>query len=353
MDGQDEPSVDLSLPVSQPSSCPYDAFLLVSFGGPEKPEDVVPFLESVVRGKKVPRQRLLEVAEHYALFGGVSPLNAQNRAMLAALAGELNARGPHLSIYWGNRHGHPLLEDTLAEMADDQVRRALAFVTSAFGSYPGCRQYLEDIDRACRKVGPRAPRVDKLRLYYNHPGFIESQAERVVAALHQIPPERRDAAKLIFTAHSLPVAMAARCPYQRQLEEACRLVAARIGRGDWRLAFQSRSGPPTQPWLAPDVGESLVQLRQSGFIGDVVIVPIGFVAENMEVVYDLDVEVAALGEQLGLNVVRAAVVATHPRFVGMIRELILERLEPQAPVLALGHLGPSPNHCPPDCCPPE
>jgi len=350
MNGPHAASVNPSSHIAHASSS-YDAFLLVSFGGPEKPDDVIPFLENVVRGKEVSRQRLLEVAEHYELFGGVSPLNAQNRALLAALARELNAHGPHLSIYWGNRNWHPFLEDSLAEMADDQVRCALAFVTSAFGSYPSCRQYLEDIERACRKVGPRAPKVDKLRLFYNHPGFIESQADRVVAALGQIPPERRDAAKVVYTAHSLPLAMAARCAYQRQLEEACHLVSARIGRSDWQLVYQSRSGPPAERWLEPEIGDYLVQLQQAGLASDVVIVPIGFLAENMEVAYDLDVEIAALGEHLGLNVVRAAVVGTHPRFVGMIRDLIVERVEPQAPLLALGHLGPSPHACSSDCCP--
>jgi len=332
------------------SSFPYDALLLVSFGGPEKPDDVIPFLENVLRGKDVPRQRLLEVAGHYELFGGVSPLNAQNRALLAALVHELNRHGPHLPVYWGNRNWHPLLEDTLQEMTDDGVRRALAFVTSAFASYSGCRQYREDIQRAREKAGLNAPQVDKLRLFYNHPGFIEPQAERVAAALAEIPAERRAAAKVVYTAHSIPLAMASRCAYQEQLQEACRLVSEGVGLSDWQLVFQSRSGPPSQPWLEPDLGDSLVGLCAAGPISDVVIVPIGFLSEHVEIVYDLDVEIAALCGHLGLNMVRAGVVGTHARFVTMIREMILERIEPHGARLALGKHGPSPDVCPPDCC---
>ena len=334
----------LPLPVS------YDALLLVSFGGPEKPDDVIPFLENVLRGKDVPRQRVLEVAEHYELFDGVSPLNAQNRALLAAIVHELNLHGPTLSLYWGNRNWHPLLEDTIREMTEDGARRALAFVTSAFASYSGCRQYLEDIERARRTVGPRAPQIDKLRLFYNHPGFVEAQADRAADALNQVPAQRRAAARLIYTAHSLPAAMAARCAYQEQLQEACRLVAERIARPDWDLVYQSRSGPPSQPWLEPDIGDHLVRLHQAGQVDDVVIVPIGFLSEPMEVAYDLDSEVASLCEHLGLNMVRAGVVGTHPRLVAMIRELVLERTEAQPTCLALGRFGPSPDVCPADCC---
>jgi ferrochelatase len=327
--------------------------LLVSFGGPERRDDVLPFLENVFRGKPVPPERVRQVAEHYELFDGVSPLSAQNRALLAALVAELNAHGPHLPVYWGNRNWHPLLADTLQQMADDGVHRALALVTSAFGSYPGCRQYLEDIERARLAVGPQAPQVDKLRLFYNHPGFIEAVAERVAAALEAVPPERRKTARLIYTAHSIPVAMAERCPYQRQLHEACRLVSDGVGRTAWDLVFQSRSGPPEQPWLGPDVGDFLVDLYRRGGTRDVVLVPIGFLSEHMEVVYDLDVEVAGLCESLGLCLVRAGVVGTHPRFVAMVRQLVLERIEPGTERLALGAVGPSPDACAADCCLPQ
>lgn len=330
----------------------YDAVLLVSFGGPERPDDVIPFLENVVRGKNVPRQRIQEVAARYELFGGVSPINAQNRALLAALLGELNARGPALPVYWGNRHWHPLLADTLRQMAEDGVSRALAFVTSAFSSYPGCREYLEDIERARQEAGADAPQVDKLRVFYNHPGFIETMAERVEAAREEIPAERRPAARTVYSAHSIPLAMAQTCPYEQQLREACRLVSQRAGGADWQLAYQSRSGPPSEPWLGPDVGDCLRQLGGGGRAGDVVIVPIGFVCEHMEIVYDLDVEVAALCDELRLSMVRAAVVGSHPRFVRMIRELIIERIEENPDRLALGAHGPFPDRCLPDCCPP-
>ena len=329
----------------------HDAILLISFGGPEKPDDVMPFLENVVRGKNVPRERLLEVAEHYALFGGESPINAENRMLLTALVNELYAHGLNPPVYWGNRNWHPFLADTLRQMADDGVQRALAFVTSAFASYSGCRQYREDIERARAEVGPDAPVVEKLRLFYNHPGFIEAAADRAAAATARLPDAQRENARLLFTAHSLPVAMARTCAYEQQLREACRLVAERLGRAEWELVFQSRSGPPSQPWLGPDIGDRLVELHAAGERGGVVIVPIGLLAENMETVYDLDVEIRALCDHLGLDMVRAATVGSHPRLVQMIRELIEERLDPAAPRLALGNDGPWPDVCPEDCCP--
>ena len=340
-----------------PSS--YDAFLLVSFGGPEGPDDVLPFLENVARGKNIPRRRLLEVAKHYEMFDGISPINAQNRALLAALIGQLNAQGPPLAVYWGNRNWHPLLDDVVCQMAEDGVRRALALVTSAFGSYPGCRQYLEDIERARQAAGSDAPQIDKLRLFYNHPGFIEPVAEGVRAALAEVPAERRSAARLIYVAHSLPMAMAENAPYEHQLREACRLVMEQLQQGaegggpkaeGWQLVFQSRSGPPAQPWLEPDICDRIRQLHAGGGMKDVVIVPLGFLAENLEVIYDLDVEVRQLCDELGINMVRAPVVGTHPRLVRMIHELIMERVDPSAPRLALGSDGPWPDLCPADCC---
>lgn len=330
---------------------PYDALLLLSFGGPEKPDDVLPFLENVLRGKNVPRQRMLEVAEHYDLFGGISPINAQNRALLAAIVRELNQHGPNLPVYWGNRNWHPLLEDTVRQMADDGIRRALALVTSAYSSYSGCRQYLEDIEAARDAVGPDAPRIDKLRIFYNHPGFVETMVDRVLSALGEIPADRRDAARLIYTAHSLPIAMARRCDYEQQLRETCRLVSERLGRENWSLAWQSRSGPPSQPWLEPDVGDLISQWHRTEAIQDLVLVPIGFLSEHMEVVFDLDVEIRGLCEQLGINMVRSNLVGCHPRFVRLIRELILERIDAHPQRLALGQYGPGHDVCPPGCCP--
>jgi ferrochelatase len=330
----------------------YEAVLLISYGGPEKPDDVLPFLENVLAGTHVPRERIVEVARRYDLFGGVSPVNAESRALVAALVTELNEHGPHVPVYWGNRHWHPFLAEAIQQMADDGVRRAVAFVTSAFGSYPGCRRYLEEIEAARQSVGPDAPQIDKLRLFYNHPGFIESTCDRVRAALGEIPAERRPEARIVYTAHSIPVPMARKCRYEAQLHEACRLVSERLDRADWALVYQSRSGRPSDPWLEPSLGDHLRQLADEGTVRDLVIAPIGYLYENMEIVYDLDVEAASLCDQLGLNVVRSAVVGAHPRFVTMIRELILERTEDEPTRLALGPDGPSPDVCPPDCCPP-
>jgi protoporphyrin/coproporphyrin ferrochelatase len=356
--GQDA-AVNSSASYTSPDSpAPYGALLLVSFGAPEGPDEVGPFLENVVRGRRVPAERLAEVARHYDRFGGKSPLNDQNRAILAALVAECNARGPRLPVYWGNLHWHPMLTDTIRQMAGDGVRHALAFVTSAFGSPPTCRHYREAIERARETVGRDAPTIEKLRLFYNHPGFVEAMADRVETALDALPADRRNRARLIYTAHSIPLAMAARSPYERQLREACRLVTERMASGKrteivgWDLAFQSRSGPPAQPWLGPSVAEHLRELDATGGLEDVVLAPIGFLAENMEVVYDLDVEVGEFCKELGVNMVRAPVVGNHPRLVEMIRELVLERLEPETLRLALGADGPWPDECPGDCCQP-
>jgi ferrochelatase len=293
---------------------------------------------------------MLEVAEHYQHFGGKSPINDQNRQLIAALECELAEHGPQLPIYWGNRNWHPLLADTLQRMAADGVRRALAFVTSAFSSYSGCRQYREDIARAQQAVGPVAPEVDKLRVFFNHPGFIEPMIERTREALTQIPADRRDEAPLVFTAHSIPQAMADGCRYEAQLREACRLVSEGAGRGNWQLVYQSRSGSPEQPWLVPDVGDYLRERHAESPLQDVVVVPIGFISDHLEVIYDLDSEVRALCDSLGINLVRAATVGTHPRFVCMVRELVEERLGDHPQRLALGTHGPKEDVCPDDCC---
>ncbi len=328
---------------------PYDALLLVSFGGPDRPADVVAFLENVLRGRNVPRERMHEVAEHYYHFGGRSPLNEQNLALIGALKARLAAAGPHLPIYWGNRNWHPLLPATLRQMADDGVRRALALVTSAYASYSGCRQYLENIAAAQAEVGSQAPQVEKLRLFYNHPLFIEATADRVRAALGQISLDRRRAARLIFTAHSIPQVMADHCRYQAQLGETCRLVATEEGISDWRLVYQSRSGPPAQPWLGPDILEELRQQASAGAL-DVVVAPVGFLSDHLEVLYDLDTEAQRLCGELGLNMIRAATVGTHPKFVEMIHELIVERVLPGTPRRAIGQFGPDYDDCPADCC---
>jgi ferrochelatase len=331
-------------------AAPYDGFLLLSFGGPEGPADVLPFLENVARGRHVPRARLLEVAEHYHHFGGVSPINAQNRALLAAIRRELAAHGPALPVYWGNRHWHPLLEETVRGMARDGIRRALAFATSGFASYAACRQYREDIERAVAAAGAGAPRIEKLRLFYNHPGFVEAVADHTRAALDAVPAARRASAPLAFTAHSIPRAMAEASDYEAQLLDAAALVVERLGgQRPWRLVYQSRSGPPSVPWLEPDIGAHLADLGRSGAT-DVVVAPIGFVSDHMEVVYDLDTEAAALAAALGLRLVRAATPGTHPAFVQMVRELVLERTA-GLPPRALGSRGAAPAVCAPGCCP--
>jgi ferrochelatase len=329
---------------------PYDALLLVSFGGPEGLGDVLPFLENVLRGRNVPRERMLEVAEHYRHFGGVSPLNAQNRALIAALEAELAEHGPNLPIYWGNRNWAPYLPDALRQMADDGVHRALAFFTSAFSSYSGCRQYREDVARAQAEVGPAAPAIDKLRMFFNHPGFIEPQIEALAASLARIPSKRREQAIVFFSAHSIPLAMAENCRYVEQLHEASRLVAEGVGHSRWEVVYQSRSGPPHQPWLEPDVGARIRALHAAGEVQDAVIVPIGFLSDHMEVVYDLDTEARGSCDRLGVTMHRVSTIGTHPRFVTMIRELVEERFSENSQRLALGTMGPSHDVCPEDCC---
>jgi ferrochelatase len=320
----------------------YDALLLVSFGGPEGPDDVLPFMENVTRGRGIPTERLVEVSQHYQLFGGVSPINGHNRELIEALRIELAANGIELPIYWGNRNWHPMLADTVAEMAGDGVTRAVALVTSAWSSYSACRQYLDDIERARGVVGADAPVIDKIRPYFNHPGFIEAQADRV-------RPLLRSGTHLVFTAHSVPKSMADTSDYEAQLREASALVASALGHEQFDLAFQSRSGPPSQPWLEPDINDHLVALAERA-ITDVVIVPIGFVSDHMEVVYDLDTQAAATATSLGMDVRRAPTVGTHPLFVRGLRELIEAQIAGGEP-RSLGQMGPRLWPCAPGCCP--
>lgn len=324
----------------------FDAILIVSFGGPEGPDDVMPFLENVTRGRGVPRERLLEVAHHYERFGGVSPINEQNRALIAALEPELRAAGVDLPIYFGNRNWHPLLTDTMRRMRDDGVRRALALFTSAFSSYSGCRQYREDLFFAQQAVGEEAPEVPRVRMFFNHPGFVEANVARVRDALAQLPDGETHIA---FAAHSIPLAMARNCAYEAQLRESSRLVADAVGVDDWAVVYQSRSGPPQVPWLEPDVCDHLDAVAARG-TRNVVISPIGFVSDHLEVLYDLDVEAREQADRLELNMVRAGTAGTHPAFVAGLRDLIVERMTQGAPRPALGRLGPSHDVCAPDCC---
>ena len=331
---------------------PVDALLLVSFGGPEGPDDVLPFLENVTRGRGIPAARLEEVGRHYLeVFGGVSPINAQVRALKAALEDELARRGPDLPVYWGNRNWHPFLAEAVTRMRDDGRRHALALVTSAFPSYSGCRQYREDWSRARAEV-PGAPIISKLRHYWAEDGFLDA-VTRAVAATEPGP-----AARLVFTAHSIPTVMAqtsgppaARGAYVAALEQAAAAVTERLGGGHgWDLVFQSRSGPPQVPWLEPDVGDHLLALHARG-VREAVMVPIGFTSDHVEVVYDLDHQAQQQVSHLEDYVVkRAATVGTDPGFVAMLRDLVVERLsgQEQASHDALA----THDRCPVACCPP-
>jgi ferrochelatase len=333
------------------SAVEYDAVVLVSFGGPEGPEEVMPFLRNVVRGRGVSDDRLLEVAAHYQHFGGVSPINQQNRELLAALRVSLDHAGLELPLYWGNRNWRPYLSDTVAQMRDAGVRRALAFVTSPYGSFSSCHQYWDDIAAARASAGPDAPEIDKIRHYHDHPGFVRPHADAVRLALTELSDVDT---RLVFTAHSIPSTMDANSGpdgwrYTAQLHETATLVAAAAGPGiEWDLVWQSRSGPPSVPWLVPDINDHLESLAASGVRG-VVVSPIGFISDHLEVAWDLDTEAAQTARRLGLRYVRAATPGTDPRFVGMVRDLILERLDPAAPRARLGTL-PVWDVCPAGCC---
>lgn len=326
----------------------YDAILLMSFGGPEGMDDVLPFLENVTRGRNIPRERLQDVAHHYEMFGGVSPINSQNRALIAALRHELEAQGIDLPIYFGNRNWHPLITDTVRQMRDDGVKHALAFFTSGFSCYSGCRQYREDIIRACEGI-ENAPTFDKIRVFYNHPGFISPNVENLCHALDQFPAERRAQVRVAFTAHSIPMTMAQHSAYEAQLADASRLVADAAGIEHYDLVYQSRSGAPHIPWLEPDILDHMESLAADG-VRDLIILPIGFISDHMEVLYDLDTEAVEKARELGMKMVRAASVGTHPDFVRMIRELIVERMTENPIRQALGDRGPNHDICPVGCC---
>lgn len=313
----------------------FDSVLLLSFGGPDKHEDVIPFLENVLRGKNVPRERMLEVAEHYYHFDGRSPINDQNRELLEAVRQALGERGPNLPVYWGNRNWHPFLADTLREMHANGHRNIAAFVTSAFGSYSGCRQYREDIGRALTETGLDL-HIEKLPHFCLRQEFIDVMADRVRAAQAEVPESK----ELVFTAHSIPMTMAQTSPYVQQLQEACARTAAGAGFADiWVLVYQSRSGPPSQPWLEPDI-LAHIRGRHAAGVRELIVCPIGFISDHMEVLYDLDTEAKALCEELGVRMARAATPGVHPRFVELIRKLVEE-----------GESTPALARCLADCCP--
>lgn len=289
-------------PSADSAPLPYQALLVLSFGGPNQPEDVIPFLENVLRGRNVPKERMLEVAEHYYHFGGKSPINEQNLALIGALRAELDAHGlANFPIYFGNRNWHPLLEDTMRAMAADGISRALCLTTSSFSSYSGCRQYRENIAATREAIGASAPHIDKIRVWYNHPLFIEAVADRVREATFRLEPEHQTSARLVFTAHSIPSSMAASCDYEKQLKETCRLVAEAVGGHPYVLVYQSRSGPPNQPWLEPDIGDYIRAQHAAGDHHAIVIVPVGFVSDHMEVMFDLDEEAARFAMNWGFR----------------------------------------------------
>jgi ferrochelatase len=331
---------------------PFDALLLVSFGGPEKADEVIPFLENVTAGRGIPRERLKEVGEHYFLFGGKSPINDINRALIANIEADFAANGVQLPVYWGNRNSDPYLRDVTQQMQADGVRNVACFVTSAYSSYSGCRQYREDLFAASTGADVRLVR---LRHYFNHPGFIGPFAEATRAALDQTPAGTH----VVFVTHSIPTSMndasggPGRRAYERQHVSAASLVAAQAGVEQWTLAYCSRSGSPHTPWLEPDINDHLRELRANG-VESVAVVPIGFISDHMEVIYDLDTEAKATAEEIGLEFVRVDTPDTHPDFVAMVRDLLVERAavergeEPQRH--ALGDCGPAQDLCAVDCC---
>ena len=335
--------------MSQDLSPDYDSFLLVSFGGPEGPNDVMPFLENVLRGKNVPRERMLEVAEHYKQFGGVSPINQQNRELIQALTAEFDRQAIDLPIYWGNRNWHPMLTDTIAQMRDDGRQRALAFFTSMFSCYSGCRQYRENIIDARQQVGNDAPIIEKVRMGFNHPNFIKTMSDSLVRAIESL---RDPGANMLvlFTAHSIPQGMSDGCDYVKQLNEACRLVAEQSDVHEWKLVYQSRSGPPQQPWLEPDVCDYIADQDDQHKLDSVVIVPIGFVSDHIEVLFDLDEEAAQLCQDRKIRFARARTAGTNPEFVGMIADLVLERMSGNSERTAIGNLPAWHDVCPENCC---
>jgi ferrochelatase len=314
----------------------YDALLWLSFGGPEGPDEVMPFLEHVTRGRGVPRERLLEVSEHYQHFGGVSPINQLNRDAIAAVEKRLAAEGIELPVYFGNRNWRPMAEDTGAAMVAAGVRRALVFPTSAYGGYSACRQYDEDIERVRKSIGEDAPDLVKLRQFFDHPLFVGAFADAVRAA-HAELGDRPDT-RTVFTAHSVPTSAdrAAGPPeeggnrYSRQVAEAARLVAAEVGIGSYDIVWQSRSGPPQVPWLEPDILDHIDALHEQG-VTSVVVCPVGFVSDHLEVIWDLDNEAAGRAAELGMAFARAATPSTDARFAELVVELVREHLEDVPP----------------------
>ena len=299
-----------------------DSVLLIAFGGPERPEDIRPFLQIVAAGRPIPPDRLEEVAHHYEQIGGRSPLNALTRAQAERLAAALAGQGRALPVWVGMRNWHPFLHEALADMADRGRRRAIGLILSSLQAETSWARYVDDVAAAREKVGPGAPEIVFAAPWSDHPRFTEAMVDRARQALEQVAPDRRAAARLIFTAHSVPVAMAAGSPYAAELEAVARRVVGRLGSRPWAIAYQSRSGSPREPWLEPDVGAVIRTLARDG-ARDVVVVPVGFVCDHVEVLYDLDVEARAVADAAGVGFHRALAANDHPVFIAMLADLVL------------------------------
>tara|TARA_B100000029_G_scaffold278554_1_gene272856 strand:- start:8971 stop:10041 length:1071 start_codon:yes stop_codon:yes gene_type:complete len=325
----------------------YDAILVISFGGPEGPDDIMPFLDNVLKGLNVPTHVKSNIAKRYERFGGISPINQETRSFIETLESKIQKNGPQLPIYWGNRNWNPLLTETVNQMAEDGIKNAIAYVTSTFSSYSGCRKYREDLYEAIQGID-NPPNIDKLRVGYNHPGFITAVSDKTRLAIAEAdaPSEKT---LVMFTAHSLPLSMAKCTDYEVQLREACYLVGQSIGLISWQLAYQSNNASYGEPWLEPDISDALEQAKTDGY-SHIIIVPIGFVCDHMEVVLDLDIEAKEQAENLGLNMIRAATVGNHPAYIEMVRDLIMERISKDPERKYLGNRGPNGDYCPPDCC---
>lgn len=333
----------------------FEAILLVSFGGPEGPDDVWPFLERVAAGRGIPSERLAQVADRYHAVGGISPLNKRIRGLVGNLTNELTRRGIDLPVYWANRNTNPLLADTLAAMTNDGHQWALAWSASPYSSYSSCRRYGEDLEAAREANGFTAPQVRWVRRHHDHPGLIEPAADRLAEALDGLPSNRRQNTALVFSAHSIPTTMATGCRYEAEILEVARLVAERVdpaGNHRREVVWQSRSGSASVPWLEPDVVDRVRALANEG-VDAIAVSPIGFPVENFEIAWDLDIEAAQAAKESGVSFVRARAVDDDPRFVAMVADLITERTGPaSAKRAALGRLGLAPDTCLADCCPP-
>jgi ferrochelatase len=325
----------------------YDAIVVVSFGGPEGLEEVMPFLDNVLRGKGVPEERKKEVAHHYELFGGVSPINAQNRDLVERVQANLIEKGIDLPVLLANRNTPPYIPDVLKICQEKGYRKLLTYVTSGFSCYSGCRQYRENLMSAQAEIGEDAPSFDKIRTFFNHPLFIDVVSDKVKEALQLTPQDQET--RVIFTAHSIPMGMAETSPYVEQLSEAARLIGERLSLPTWDLVYQSRSGPPHIPWLDPDICDHLDALKEEG-VSSVVVSPLGFVSDHMEVLYDLDLEARDHAAEIGLHYVRASTPGNDPRMIEMIVELIRERLEDWPERRTIGRLPAKHDVCPENCC---